>query len=232
MTEALRHCKLTTFTDEVLAYDTMWALVDTKLWIFASNLDRANERGRTAREYGLFDPNDRNRPLLCETLLREAKALQAAERLKSTPAPAPSPYADNIAVAGPGEKSTTSGHAVLQENNTTREKVKSKGRVVSAQAGPKGPAVPSEVPVGATAAAKKKKKKKKKKPKQADSVGDSNDVDDGTPSADNEIGEDDLRNFPDSLPSEFTTGRKVMEVSYLNRVTGQSLMTSSYSPES
>ena len=61
--------------DQFRAFDGMWKEVDRRLWESAFKMDREGEKGRTAREYGLFDPEDPARPTFLKTL-------QAASNLK------------------------------------------------------------------------------------------------------------------------------------------------------
>jgi hypothetical protein len=187
MWDALEQSKVQTVIDSVIAFDEMWLFMDSKLWRIAHSLEKVNEPGRLTREFGLFDPNAKDRPFASEVVLRQILAEEESSRkAKTTPAPAPSPYVDNIPIAAPTDKATISGHAYLQELNA---EAKSKaGAKAQDSAVPKATATTADGPDGVKAAGKKRKKKSK-----AAGAQDGPQEDEEEPAAENEMQEDDIR---------------------------------------
>ncbi|KAF7328968.1 hypothetical protein MVEN_02526800 [Mycena venus] len=108
-------------------FNHMWLELDTMLWIVAQSFDRKGEEGRVAKEFGLFDPGDPNRPMASEFLLRSLDPeLGVPVKAKTTPAP----YVQNIPVARQGDSIVQSGFAYvagLFGGSTQKEKVKTRG---------------------------------------------------------------------------------------------------------
>jgi hypothetical protein len=98
-------------------HDELWTMCDEKMWKEAHNRDWPQTPGRIAREFGLVDPRDPNRPMYKSKagLLRELKEVQAV----SIPAPPVTPelYVDNFKQVHPSETTAQSGHAFLKAND-------------------------------------------------------------------------------------------------------------------
>ncbi|KAJ7583140.1 hypothetical protein C8J56DRAFT_953166 [Mycena floridula] len=108
----------------ISSFEAMWEVNDRILWDTAKSWDRPNEPGRVAREFGLLDPDDPNRPTYAKGIL---KLLMGATE---TPAPAasvkePSEYVQSFLVAAPGE-GVMSGHAYTKDSKDSGPKSKPK----------------------------------------------------------------------------------------------------------
>ncbi|KAJ6589048.1 hypothetical protein B0H19DRAFT_1058122 [Mycena capillaripes] len=112
-------------------FNEMWSAVDTHLWNVAKTLDRKGEKGRVAKEFGLFDPADPKRPMASEFLLR---SLDPELGIPLKPKTTPASYVQNIPVARPGESIVQSGYAYVSglfgasSAPQPKEKVKTRGK--------------------------------------------------------------------------------------------------------
>ncbi len=64
---------------KIQALDQLWKEADEYFWNAAHSIDRSNEKGRVAREYGLLDPNGA-RPTFLETFVEMAQSIAARPR--------------------------------------------------------------------------------------------------------------------------------------------------------
>ncbi|KAJ7591521.1 hypothetical protein C8J56DRAFT_935771 [Mycena floridula] len=106
----------------IAAFQTAWEFNDRILWNAAKYWDRPDQPGRVAREFGLLDPKDPNRPSYTRGLF------QLLGETPETPAPAASvkeEYVHSFPVAAAGE-GIMSGHAYTKETEPSRPKNKSK----------------------------------------------------------------------------------------------------------
>ncbi|KAF7293976.1 hypothetical protein MKEN_01461400 [Mycena kentingensis (nom. inval.)] len=110
------------------SFNNMWKLLDGYLWRTAAELDRADEPGRVAREYGLWDANDPARPVASARghIFKELELeVDQGARLEPKTTPA---YVLHIPVAQAGESGAQSAHAYLANANAgAKEKVKTRG---------------------------------------------------------------------------------------------------------
>lgn len=111
-------------------FDEMWLETDKVLWEAAKKLDRPEEPGRVAKDFGLVDPNDPERSSYMRSLHRKAFGDHRSKAAR-TPAPAPIPeeYIIPFPTTAPSEPSVRSGHAHVKETDNLRpkEKTKTKG---------------------------------------------------------------------------------------------------------
>ncbi|KAK0228642.1 hypothetical protein IW262DRAFT_1293382 [Armillaria fumosa] len=63
---------------KIRALDQLWKEADEYFWNAAHSIDRSNEKGRVAREYGLLDPNGA-RPTFWETFVEMAQSIATAK---------------------------------------------------------------------------------------------------------------------------------------------------------
>jgi hypothetical protein len=117
-----------------IKHDQLWALWDEAAWKAARELDWQDTPGRVAREFGLVDPKDPNRPRLMSSMLRHQ---ESAQRLLVPAPPEEKPYVETVPVAHPSERVTQSGHAFAAKTEGGRAKLKPKTK--SNQAAPLNP---------------------------------------------------------------------------------------------
>ncbi|KAF7305489.1 hypothetical protein HMN09_00801700 [Mycena chlorophos] len=108
-------------------FNDIWKKLDEAMWDSAAALDRRGEQGRVAREYGLWNPSDRNRPKATRHLFWELE-MQATRgdpvQPKTTPAAVPQVYEQTIPVS---QTTAQSGHAFASSKEVTKAKVKTRG---------------------------------------------------------------------------------------------------------
>ena len=111
-------------------FDAIWEKADGVLWRAALTLDRPNEPGRLAKEFGLIDPSDPNKPTFTDNLFRlfEASEAQHQQDTMTVPAPKPQPPTEAIPVATLTDSAAKSGHAFVAETQDCRPKQKAKTR--------------------------------------------------------------------------------------------------------
>jgi len=102
------------------------------LWDVAKNFDRQDDPGRVAKEFGLIDPNDPEKPTYTNDVFKllEARSQTAAI---SPVAPKPSPFVDGFPVATLNDSTVKSGHAFVSESEYSKpkEKPKTRGTAIS-----------------------------------------------------------------------------------------------------
>jgi hypothetical protein len=113
-------------------FDAMWRKADLTLWEAGKHLDGLGESGRVAREFGLINPHDRNRPTFTQYFFKSLEPSNNRIEASSTPAPVPPPYVDSIPTAAPSESAAKSGHAYVAETSENRPKSKKKTKGVVA----------------------------------------------------------------------------------------------------
>lgn len=124
---------------KIRALDQLWKEADEYFWNAAHSIDRSNEKGRVAREYGLLDPNGA-RPTFWETFVEMAQSVAAAQEAgnslvemtptsSQTPPKTFTPFPTSI----PSQSSAQSGHSYVNETQQSRpkEKPKTKGAQTS-----------------------------------------------------------------------------------------------------
>ncbi|KAJ7042074.1 hypothetical protein C8F04DRAFT_946358 [Mycena alexandri] len=113
-----------------LIYDNMWGTIDIALWEFAKNLDRKGELGIVARNFGLFNPTDPERPSCMSAIMKQVGAhLSERLRLRSQPQPMPPSTPEKLPAPSTVPTAGVSGYAYLSDTQHLRakEKVKTKG---------------------------------------------------------------------------------------------------------
>jgi len=115
----------------IFMWDVVWDNFDRHVWEAARKMDRPEDEGRIAREYGLLDPKS-VRPTFRATVImssiEEQKKRDAVEtRAKKTPAPAASTQEAPLLPAVP--TTAQSGHSYVEETKDSlpKEKTKTKG---------------------------------------------------------------------------------------------------------
>ncbi|KAJ7074695.1 hypothetical protein C8F01DRAFT_1101503 [Mycena amicta] len=107
-------------------FNEMWRRADEQLWNFAASLDRKGEKGRVAKEYGLWNPQDPDRPVATMYLFAEIEleiVMGVPLKAKTTPA-----FMQTIPIARPNESGAQSGHAYASRNvQNAKYKVKTRG---------------------------------------------------------------------------------------------------------
>jgi hypothetical protein len=113
------------------AVDAMWERTDRNLWAAAKDLDKRGHSGTVAKRFGLVNPDDPKKPKFTGFNMqrRNALLLQAA----TTPAPAPTPRAPFVPVAGPRDTGVQSGHAYAADKKDSLPKEKTKTRATVKQ---------------------------------------------------------------------------------------------------
>lgn len=110
--------------------DRLWLEIDKYFFKEAKLLDRSDDPGRVAREFGLFDPSDSSRPTNWKGVFELVGAVMTAEAAK-TPAPAASTkeYVPSFPVAASSDSAARSAHSYLNDADSSRpkEKLKTKG---------------------------------------------------------------------------------------------------------
>jgi hypothetical protein len=113
-----------------LTIDATWFATDQFLWEAAKKLDRPGQPGRVAKEFGLINPNDPNRPTFTEFIFQSLDPRNTKTEAAKKPDPAPSPYEETIPMAAPTDSVARSGHAFLSEkqNSIPKDKAKTRGK--------------------------------------------------------------------------------------------------------
>jgi hypothetical protein len=110
-----------------MTFDAMWCEVDRSLWATARSLDRLGEPGRVAKELGLVDPYDPNKPSFTANIYRLFE-LSEANRQREAVVVSVAPVAEAVPMATPIDSAAKSGHAFISETKDSRPKDKAKTR--------------------------------------------------------------------------------------------------------
>jgi hypothetical protein len=112
-------------------FDKMWYQTDLLMWTSAMALDKPDEPGRVAKEFGLVDPRDPNRPTFT---MQHLRSLQRRLEPATTPAPEPARTlnGEGTHLLTPSESVAKSGHAYITETKENLPKAKTKTRGTAA----------------------------------------------------------------------------------------------------
>ena len=119
------------------SFDEMWTTADQALWKAAQSLDRAGKQDLVAKQFGLVDPNDPNRPSFTQNpfQVHEGSKGSNPEDTVVVPPTTPQPFVENIPVATAIDSVAKSGHAFISETKGSKlkEKVKTRGTAAPIQ---------------------------------------------------------------------------------------------------
>lgn len=139
---------VTTDTWGWMEYDILWRTVDQILWQEAKSPECAP--GRLAKLFGLFDPQDKNRPTAGEAFLRElSRLIDVADELFRPETVPDQPFVSSIPVATPQDSVAKAPERGSFEPKVKVKKKKAKsGQSTEYPPPPPPQAQPVEVPEG------------------------------------------------------------------------------------
>jgi hypothetical protein len=116
------------------SFDEMWTKADQALWKVAQSLDRAGKQDLVAKQFGLVDPNDPNRPSFTQNpfQVHEGSDGSSSQDTIVVPPTPPQSFVENIPVATAVESVAKSGHAFISETKGSKLKEKAKTRGTAA----------------------------------------------------------------------------------------------------
>jgi hypothetical protein len=113
-----------------MVIDSTWFQIDQVMWEAAKRFDRPGQSGRVAKELGLINPYDPNRPTFTEYIFSSLDPKHGTIEPAKTPAPAPSPFIESIRMATSNDAAVQSGHAFRAEklDSLPKPKIKTRGK--------------------------------------------------------------------------------------------------------
>jgi len=112
-------------------FHAVWIKADQALWKAAQSLDRAGRQDLAAKQFGLVDPNDPNRPSFTQNPFQvheRSKGSYPQDTMVVPPTP-PQPFVESIPVATTINSVVKSEHTFISvtKGSKLKEKVKTQG---------------------------------------------------------------------------------------------------------